>query len=141
MPAAPPPLSLFFFFFFFFFFFSLSLFFLKKKCSQGDHTDTHAVSTSLVIRKNFILTGDKNYVEFQYRVSAELCHSQFYSCDGLSFFVDNDRVFPDPSETFDRVAQQLNWAHFKHQVSMGMHTLKWTFQKVGPAFSFFLFFF
>eukprot|EP00039_Didymoeca_costata_P033435 m.42319 g.42319 ORF g.42319 m.42319 type:complete len:1102 (+) comp9871_c0_seq1:32-3337(+) len=97
---------------------------------SGNNKDQHNLESVLEITKYFDRELGSNKVYFQYRVDAELCSSSYMSCDGLSFYVDNQRVLPPPTSQYSRLNRQVEFAKFEFtNISKGAHTLKWKFSK------------
>ena len=106
-------------------------------CKSSDGESLHSgsnkgygkIKSVLAITKDFTREEGSNYVEFQYRVDAELCKSNYGACDGLTFFIDSERMLPHSDAEYKVLNQQLDFQTISFNLTQGPHTLQWVYSK------------
>lgn len=67
------------------------------------------INTSFIINAIFFGTQDTNSIDFQFQVDAESCLSDYYNCDGLTFYVDDQQALPDPRDANNVKSLTHDW--------------------------------
>lgn len=86
--------------------------------SSGDNQGKNGIATFLKFRGKFIKSSG-NKIRFTYRVDAESCKGIF--CDGITFYIDDVKQM--------QASHVLKWTTVEFDVTPGIHTFQWTFEK------------
>ncbi|XP_068687640.1 endosome/lysosome-associated apoptosis and autophagy regulator family member 2-like isoform X1 [Montipora foliosa] len=92
---------------------------------SGDNSLTRCVTSVLLITRKFILSNST--VSFDYRVDSRNCGGYYVGCDGLAFYINNNKVL-------DYAGNVFRWSTKTYLLEPGTHTLKWIYRKSCYSF-------